>query len=173
MTVIRKKPNFDIDQAFKSILYGSIVGIISIGFSILFVFMLLQTIREKHFITAAFTGLCFVPAMIFQSLMSIKVVWDGIATVIKKLNWLKNAVIFQATIVDREETYYDNHGYEDSYYICKLALNVIPNQSIDKPDESVVWAQVNKLLYDRYANKNIISIHYSTEDPFTFLFEGE
>jgi hypothetical protein len=90
----------------------------------------------------------------------------------QKKAWLKASTSAQTTIADRKMNI---HEEEYGYWVdgWSLGLAMIPPQLVVEPEESVVWVSVSKALYNKYANKSSVRIHYSTKNPFEFLLENE
>jgi hypothetical protein len=90
----------------------------------------------------------------------------------QKSAWLKASTSVQTTIDDRKMNFHEEE-YGDWVDGWSLGLAMIPPQLAVEPKESIVWVSVSKVLYNRYANKSSVHIHYSKKNPFEFLLNDE
>jgi hypothetical protein len=111
--------------------------------------------------------------MVFIAIFSFA---EGTSIHIEKRSWLETAVITKTAIIEREivnNDYEDARIYGEPNRYWHLKLKTIPSQSAILPDATLVSVDINESQYKRYAGRKFVTIHYSIEDPFTFLLEDE
>jgi hypothetical protein len=105
--------------------------------------------------------------------VSIGYIRHGFSLLKKRREWMRAAATTQTIIVKRE----GNVRYADDYSkygpFWQLYLEIVPDQLVTNPGESLVVANVSKSLYKRYAGQNKVRIYYFPSTPLVFLIEGE
>ncbi|MEP7133958.1 MAG: hypothetical protein ABI904_03400 [Chloroflexota bacterium] len=90
----RNKPNFDSEEAYKSIVYGGLMGFFSLGVGCVLTFQSLSQLKDIHGLREAFLSICLGPfftiAILLQGVLSIsEMLVKGIVVLNQRRNWLK------------------------------------------------------------------------------------
>jgi hypothetical protein len=181
-TLSRTNPNIEPKSAYRSIKVGLALIILFTIIVILFDRILISNhllipkvaiiLRQWYY----WVILLFILSMfLLYILVGIGFVITGVSFLIRRSNWIKNAVKTQATIVDRRMRHDFKFGEDDSYevYIPELELKYIPIKAKINSSELAIWANVDKSIYEKYEDRDIADVYYSVNDPCEILIFGE
>jgi hypothetical protein len=101
---------------------------------------------------------------------------DHIVLLLKqKRAWLTASALAQTAIVERKMNFHDHPYEQNGSWVdgWSLGLAMIPSQLAVNTKGSTVWVGVSKARYNKYANKGVVRVYYSMQNPFEFLLEDE
>jgi hypothetical protein len=173
MPLIRNTPDFDTDAARESTTGGTLLAAVSILLGIPLGVWILSLGVDHRDLGMVLLGLIFLPALVFQAVMSIRMAADGVSVLMRRREWIRGSASALAGIVDRKEEFCEPTYDKNGYYRYSLALEIDTVQTTPIADEHRIWVTVTKRLYKKYARRNTARVYFSPEAPMTFIVEGE
>jgi hypothetical protein len=92
--------------------------------------------------------------------------------------WKRKCKSVEVAIVNRK--YYPGRSWDDGYGISRtshssyeLNLELTAEQRVLFPNLSSVSVTVNKSIYSKIIDRNVVCVYYQAESPMTFLLEEE
>jgi len=173
MPLSRNTPDFDTDAARESTIGGTFLAAVSILLGIpLGVWILSQGVDRRD-LGMVLLGLIFLPALVFQAVMSIRMAADGLSVLMRRRKWIGGSASALARIVDRRQEFCEPTYDESGYYRYSLALEIDTVQTTPNADENRILVTVTRRLYKKYARRNTARVYFCPQTPTTFIVEGE
>lgn len=173
MVLRRNRPNFDTKSAREAVTGGLFLALVSWVLGLPFaVYLIVTGIKDRAF-WSVLVGLFMVPILLFQGVMDIGMVLDGISTLVDRKHWISGAARTYAKVLQKKEDSYDASYDEGTVFTHELALAIEPFMAVDDANEQCVWASVSKQIYDKYATGDIAGVYYLPSSPLTFVIDGE
>ena len=177
--IARKRPDIVLENTYikiKKSMFGEVMFAI---FFIVLTALFLNGVFFFVFIENERVSIGTLLGILFSTLLfgalSVERVTDirfDILKLIKRKEWIKNALYVQAKIVDRRAEYNDYAETREELWDCEIKIQY-PTNFDERLIELVVRAKVSDNIYFKYEDQITIPIFLSKFDPNCFVIDGE